>query len=81
MITSIRSMITKELIAEISDLPVEERAKAVDEILKTFNRPEPKIEKAWIKEVRRRKKQVESGEVELIPGEEVFKELRAITEE
>lgn len=69
-------MKTKELIAQIVDLPVDQRAKAVDQILKTFNQPDPEIEKAWIKEVQRRKKQVEAGEVELIPGEEVKQKIK-----
>ena len=34
------------------------------------------IEQAWIEEVRRRKAQVESGEVETIPGEKVLEKAR-----
>lgn len=74
-------MKTDELIAEISDLPVEQRAKAVDQILQTFNRMDPEIEKAWAKEAQRRLKEFENGDVEAIPGEQVMKELKSITGE
>lgn len=46
--------------------------------MKTFNRSDLEIEEAWIKEVQRRKKQVEAGEVELIPGEQFDKEVQEI---
>lgn len=35
------------------------------------------IEKAWIEEALRRDAEMESGEVEGIPGEEVFRRIRA----
>lgn len=34
------------------------------------------IEQAWIDEINRRKAQIESGEVESIPGEEVLEKAR-----
>ncbi|CAN5763101.1 hypothetical protein BH23THE1_BH23THE1_14710 [soil metagenome] len=34
------------------------------------------IEQAWIEEIKHRKAQVESGEVETIPGEEVLEKAR-----
>ena len=40
---------TKEIIDEISLLPVEERAIIVDSLLKTLNPIEQDIEKEWIK--------------------------------
>jgi len=36
------------------------------------------IEQAWIAEINRRKKEIDSGEVELIPEEEVLAEARNI---
>ena len=72
-------MKTKELIAKISDLPVEQRARIADHILQTLNAPDPDIELAWIQEVEKRVKEYEKGKVELIPAQEVFKSLREIT--
>jgi len=72
-------MKTKELIAEISDLPVEQRARIADLILQTLNTPDPDIELAWIQEVDERVEEYEKGNVELIPAQEVFKSLREMT--
>ena len=73
-------MKTKELIAEISDLPVEQRARIADLILQTLNAPDPDIDLAWIQEVEERVEEYEKGKVELIPAQEVFKSLKEITE-
>ena len=74
-------MKVKQLKDEIADLPVDQRIELADYILETLNRPDPEIEKAWIKEVQHRKKQVETGKVKLIPGEQVMEELKRIAEE
>jgi putative addiction module component (TIGR02574 family) len=39
--------------------------------------PDPDVEAAWIEEVRRRDLELERGEVESIPAEEVFQRLRS----
>jgi Putative addiction module component len=36
------------------------------------------IEQAWAEEIERRVREVDSGEVELIPGDEVMAEMRAL---
>lgn len=72
-------MKTKEIIAEINDLPVEQRAEIVTQILQGMNTPAPGVEEAWIEEVEHRASQVDSGEVEMIPGEQVLQRLRGIT--
>jgi putative addiction module component (TIGR02574 family) len=38
--------------------------------------PDPDVEAAWLEEVRRRDLELERGEVESIPAEEVFQRLR-----
>lgn len=72
-------MKTKELIVEISDLPVEQRARIADHILQTLNAPDPDIELAWIQEVEERVEEYEKGKVKLIPAQEIFKSLREFT--
>ncbi|MDZ7715114.1 MAG: addiction module protein [Balneolaceae bacterium] len=69
-------MKTEELLAEISDLPIEERAKIVDGILKTLNKPNPELDARWMEEVERRAKEVESGEVEMITAKEFEKKRK-----
>jgi len=73
-------MKTKDLIAEISDLPIEQRARIADQILQSLNAPDPDIDSAWIQEVEERVEEYEQGKVELIPAQKVFKNLRNITE-
>ena len=42
---------------------------------------DPEIEKAWLAEIERREKEYAEGRMELIPAEEVFRELRKIAAE
>jgi putative addiction module component (TIGR02574 family) len=65
-------MNTKDLIAEIISLPVEERAMVVDSLLKSLNAPESEIDKKWVAVAKRRLEQFRSGEVKSVSGEEVF---------
>lgn len=70
----------KQLIDEISDLPVDQRAEIAGQILQTLNSPDPEIEEAWIQEAEARMEDYRQGNVELISAEEVFKSLKAITD-
>jgi putative addiction module component (TIGR02574 family) len=73
-------METEEMLDEIIDLPVEERAQLADQILQTLNPVDERIHQQWIEEVHRRMEAVRKGESELIPGEEVFKKASHIVE-
>jgi putative addiction module component (TIGR02574 family) len=68
-------MNTEEFISTIKDLPVKERIRIADEIARSLNPPDPEVERAWINEVKRRAQQVENGEAEMIPGEQVKREM------
>ena len=65
-----------ELINEAMSLPVELRARLVDELLKSLNPSQAEIDELWAAEAERRVSEIESGKVKLIPGEQVFGELR-----
>jgi hypothetical protein len=41
----------------------------------------PEIEQAWMEEIERREQAYAKGEVQLIPADEVFRELRKIVSE
>ena len=69
-------MKTKDLIAEVTSLPVEERAIIVDSILKSLNPPESEIDKKWKEVAMRRVQEIRSGNAELIPGDEVFRKIQ-----
>ncbi len=69
-------MKTKDLIAEATSLPVEERAIVADLILKSLSAPDAEIDQKWEKIARKRVTEIRSGQVELIPGEEVFRKIQ-----
>jgi putative addiction module component (TIGR02574 family) len=59
------------------DLPSDARIGLVDRILASLNLPtRPDIDKMWAEEAERRVSQIDRGEVQLIPGEEVFAKIR-----
>jgi putative addiction module component (TIGR02574 family) len=63
------------LIAEATPLPVEERAKMVDSLLKTLNPPETEIDKKLAAVARRRLEELRSGSVKAVPGDQVFEKI------
>jgi putative addiction module component (TIGR02574 family) len=65
-----------ELIDEVVSLPVEERARLVDTLLRSLNAPESAIDSAWMEVARRRLDELRSGRVEAVPGEVVFERIR-----
>ena len=65
----------KEIIDEVSLLPVEERALIIDSILRTLNPIEKEIEKEWIKVAKKRLNDIKANKVETIKGEIVFKKI------
>lgn len=69
-------MKTEELIALISDLPIEQRVEIVDGILQSFHRIDPEIEQAWAEEAKRRLEEFKKGNAETIPGENVINDIR-----
>ncbi len=66
---------TEELINEAMALPVDLRARLVDELLKSLNPSQAEIDALWAAEAERRISEIESGKVKPIPGEQVFEEL------
>lgn len=64
----------KQKAAELSDA---ERAELALSLIESLDGPaDPDIEEAWRVEIERRIGQIDRGEVELIPGDEVFARLR-----
>jgi putative addiction module component (TIGR02574 family) len=69
-------MKTGELIDEVISLPVEERARLVDTLLRSLNAPESAIDSAWVEVARHRLDELRAGRVEVVPGEAVFESIR-----
>lgn len=62
---------------KLLSLPCEDRIYLVEKLLKSLNAPSrEEIGKAWAEESERRIDELESGKVQAIPGEQVFKEIR-----
>ena len=62
---------------EALSLPSNERASLVEKLLTSLNLPiQAEIDRLWMEEAERRVSQIEQGEVELIPGDEVFAKIR-----
>lgn len=70
----------EQIEAEALELDEKDRARLAHSLLLSLEpvlEDEAEVEKAWIEEALRRRAELVSGEVEGIPTEEVFRELRA----
>lgn len=67
----------QELIDEASALPVDERALVLESLLKSLNPTEASIDEEWAEVARSRLKELESGDVDSVPGGEVFRKIRS----
>ena len=67
-------MTREQLEAEARNLPREERARLAEALLNSLEE-ESEIEQAWRTEIRRRADELDSGEVQGVPADEVFAEI------
>ena len=71
-----------ELFQEASDLEERERATLAGLLLESLEgEPDPDVEAAWAEEIGRRLRQIDEGEVELVPWEDVKERLLKRVEE
>ncbi len=69
-------MLSKEkLIDEVLSLPIEERAVLTDLLLKSMNPSDPETDRKWLELAKTRLNELEFGEIEGIPGDEIFKKM------
>ena len=68
-------MNTKDLIAEVVSLPVEERALLADSLLQSLNQPDQQIDGRWAEVASNRLAEIRAGRMELVPGQEVFDKI------
>ena len=62
---------------EALSLPADVRLGLVEKLLRSLNLPtRGEIDSLWAEEAERRVSEIDRGEVELIPGEEVFEKIR-----
>jgi len=67
---------TEELIAEAISLPVEIRAKIIEELLRSLNPARQDIDEMWAREAEKRVQEIKAGKVETVSGEKVFKRIK-----
>ncbi len=67
----------QELVSEAESLPVEERVRVVDALLRSLNSPESNIDKLWVDVAQRRLDDIRAGRVVTVSSEQVFASLRA----
>jgi len=66
------------VIEEALSLPANIRLNLVEKLITSLNLPiDGEIDRLWAEEAERRISQIESGEVKLIPGKEVFSRIQA----
>jgi putative addiction module component (TIGR02574 family) len=72
------SPLVQKVTEEALGLPVDARIGLVEQLLESLNPPpQPTFERLWAEECERRVAEIERGEVELVPAETVFGNLRA----
>ena len=65
----------EELFEEINILPIDLKTKIVDKILASITPVNSSIDELWIKEVNKRKTDIETNSVNLVDGDEVFQKI------
>ena len=65
----------EQLFNEIDILPIDLKTKIVDKILASITPVNTKIDALWVKEANKRKTDIETNNVSLIDGDEVFKKI------
>jgi putative addiction module component (TIGR02574 family) len=61
---------------KIGQLSVAEKEEVLRALLEELDGPpDPDVEAAWLEEVERRAREIDSGQVQCIPAEEVFRKL------
>jgi hypothetical protein len=64
-----------ELFNEIDILPIDLKTEIVEKILASITPTNASIDALWIKEVNKRKQEIESNSVTLVDGDKVFKKI------
>ena len=69
--------IANKVFQDALSLPSDARASLVEKLLASLNLPTSSdIDRLWAEESERRVSQISRGEVQLVPGEQVFRRLR-----
>ncbi len=69
------SLRQEQLFEEIDILPKELKTQIIDKLLNSINPKDKSVDDLWIKEVNRRKNDIEEGKIQLMNGDNVFKKI------
>ena len=67
---------TDEHISEAISLPIDIRTQLINRLLVSLNPERRDIDEFWMKEAEKRLKDIKTGKVKTIPGEQVFQEIK-----
>ena len=65
-----------KIIEEIESMPIEIKTQIIEKLLEGIYPPDKEIDKLWVAEAESRVNELETGYLETIPGEAVFKEIK-----
>ena len=69
---------TKQIIRDAESLPVEERAKLVDSLLRTLNPIDAASDRKWVEVAKRRLEELRSGKVKAVSADVIFAEVQRL---
>ena len=72
------SIKTNDLISMIESMPIDVRANLVEIIIASLQPIQKAMDELWAKEVEERFSDMESGKIQMISGNDVFKEIGEI---
>ena len=68
-------MKTSEIIAELANLPTDERALIADSLLQSLNPTQQSTEQSWVKLAQQRLTEISTGQVQPVAAETVFDQV------
>lgn len=68
--------LAEKIYDEVLDLPTDQRLGLIDKLLESINPSIKSIQEAWVKEAEQRLELYRKGEVQSVPGEDVFRRLQ-----
>lgn len=69
------SVSTETLLRQLLELPANDRAALVEELILSLDKPDPALDELWLKEAESRLAAYRSGELGAVDADEVFAEL------
>ncbi len=67
---------TDELISEAMSLPIDIKTQLINRLLVSLNPERKNIDEFWMKEAEKRLKDIKTGKIKTVPGEQIFQEIK-----